>query len=141
MERNVVSLETAKKLKAAGFPQEKAEYVWVHTFPVFNDSDRLATRKEFQSRLDLSLLSTDARKLPEYSAAPTAQEIADELESNNEGVPITLNIGGTSYNWEIIHKTYAHIGGMTNPNGLTAKADTMAEALAALWLKLKEQAK
>lgn len=120
--RNHVSLDTARKLKAAGFPQKTA-YVWVHEFPVFNRTDRLVTAEEFEKRLSSSVLSGEARDLVECSAAPTAQEIADQLP------PIVVN-----------HFANGAYSAREYPDydPLYVKADTLAEVLASLWLELEE---
>jgi hypothetical protein len=110
MENLVVTLEPAKKLKAAGFPQ--ASYCsWVEVEPALKDWQLLVSHEGYS----------------EFLAAPTAQEIADQLPENfdtykDRGVywaQITTDVDGyaesTSGDW----------------------CSTMAEALAALWLELQ----
>lgn len=113
MENNVVTLETAKKLKAAGFEQKSA---WHWYF--------------YQKQWRLGYIGPvvwDDTNL----AAPTAQELADQFKGigmveikmsrhNNQSVSAWLNIQDMS-------------GRLVYGAG-----DTMAEALAALYLKLKE---
>jgi hypothetical protein len=110
MENNVVTLDTARKLKAAGFPQDTA-FAWGH-----NTYDH--------NRIQLVYMAW-AKPENRDVAAPTAQEIADQLMASREKITIELQ------------------SGMTPPvyverNGAVEGGHTMAEALAALWLKLQE---
>jgi hypothetical protein len=106
MENNVVTLETAKKLKAAGFPQTSA-YMWRE----FKDGGGELQRRR-------------GRQIGEFEfAAPTAQEIADQLP---EMYAVKKAVGEptyyTAWDWNMDDK---HID-----------APTMAEALAPLYLRL-----
>jgi len=109
MERNVVSLETAKRLKAAGFPRVS---MW-HYSEGMNPRDELFfTQSSGSTQFDI--------------AAPTAQEIADQLPGSWSVVnsKVTSNY----------HAAYHGTGG----DRVNADADTLAEALANLLLKLVE---
>jgi hypothetical protein len=111
MERNVVSLETAKRLSAAGFPQEDAYSCW----EVIGDVSGVRVN---------SLLMGKPYK---FYAAPTAQEIADKLPK-----PIAINI----YSGGRVSTSHA---GEHNFVKSVPKEVNLAEALAALYLKLEEQ--
>ncbi|OAE01874.1 hypothetical protein [Arthrobacter sp. OY3WO11] len=131
MEVLVVTLETAKKLKAAGFPQEAPNY-WYE----FGDTSDGVTHE----------LRTDTKcGFGRYSAAPTAQEIADQLprklrlDAPNAGTNLMLKIRPTqsSAGWRVGYYN------STTRQDLRKQiveilAPTMAEALALLWLKLQE---
>jgi hypothetical protein len=106
MERNVVSLETARKLKAAGFPRVS---MWHYSERMDPPDELFFTQSSGSTQFDI--------------AAPTAQEIADQLP----GFWSLMNSKVTSN----YHAAY-HGGG----DGVNADADTMAEALALLWLQL-----
>jgi hypothetical protein len=116
----VVTLETAKKLKAARFPQ-KTFFAWDGDgiVPQYADPDLAMNREIF--------------------AAPTAQEIADEL-------PIVLRHSShlrLDRNEEVViprKKTRQVWTAAYGTNGPREHADTMAEAWAALWLKLRDDA-
>lgn len=107
----VVSLETAKKLKDAGFSQTTAQYWNVEP----GGEGFLGGRFE---------------PIFEKIAAPTAQEIADRL-------PVETTITGYDDNgrrrWEAKRRNFA--------SQLETKAygDTMAEALANLYLRLAKE--
>jgi hypothetical protein len=103
MEKNAVSFDTAKKLKATGFPQETS----LSWFETSNGHPFVRTfTRDGVSRI---------------CAAPTAQEIADELSGVEWGV-----IGGDKYGLRAI------------TGSLPAQyADTMAESLALLWLAVR----
>ena len=108
MERNVVSLETAKKLKAVGFPRVS---MW-HYSERMNPPDELFfTQSSGSTQFDI--------------AAPTAQEIADQLP----GFWSVMNSKVTSN----YHAAYHGSG-----DRLNAEADTLAEVLADLLLRLAE---
>ena len=106
MERNVVSLETAKKLKAVGFPRVS---MW-HYSERMNPPDELFfTQSSGSTQFDI--------------AAPTAQEIADQLP----GFWSVVNSKVTANYHAAYHGT---------SHKVNADAETMAEALALLWLQL-----
>lgn len=114
----VVTLETAQKLKAAGFEQDDIYLHW------------LLKDEEGDTPVNPWLVNVNERTEDDYEetiAAPTAQEIADQLP---EGVRVVKQFGSTYH-----ADTY-----MTEEDAPThsAPGPTMAEALAALWLKLQE---
>ena len=108
MERNVVSLETAKKLKAAGFPRVS---MWHYSERMDPPDELFFTQSSGSTQFDI--------------AAPTAQEIADQLP----GFWSVMNSKVTSN----YHAAYHGSG-----DRLNAEADTLAEVLADLLLRLAE---
>lgn len=113
MENNVVTLDTAKKLKATGFPQRSSESVW-GSYPGEPDRIEIKTSK-FRNLVD----HNPAAELSVWDA-PTAQEIADQLEIHTKLVKLST-------------KWTAYIDVPDNSPG-AVYADTMAEALAQLYL-------
>lgn len=118
MERDVVSLETAKKLKAAGWGH-KTVYRWaVHTLGEIALVEALGRH-------------TDDGWLYPW-AAPNAQELADQLpvylRDRRDGKSRYLLIQRSGKRWTARYEA----------NGGGATGDTLAEALAALWLRLQE---
>jgi hypothetical protein len=111
MERNVTSLETAKKLKAVGFPQD-VEREW------FVDAEGKATLR--------NVMPAGFSGFGLGYAAPTAQEIADQLE---DGVSVDNLTTTNGQYWA------------QSRSDIQAAGTTMAEALAALYLRLKEDVK
>lgn len=109
MEANVVTLETAKKLKAAGFPQ-KTVFFWAHPN---------------RSNVEWHVSRYAGLHRNQTIAAPTTQELADQLP------PVRL------------YKIEDGPGWRAQKYGpkivIWRDADTMAEALALLWLKLHEK--
>lgn len=77
IENQVCTLEQAKLF--AGFKVGEDYfplYVWVPEFPIFNDTVRLCTFNEFESRLKNSILSDDARALVGFYPAFTIPELS-----------------------------------------------------------------
>lgn len=106
MERNTVTLETAKKLKAARFPQKS--HSW------YDPKDgRLWFTGEWIGHETPSVFKATSSDI----AAPTAQEIADQLDFNS----------------------YEHM--FAAADNYDGKKRPMAEALAALWLEGEEARK
>lgn len=122
MENNVVSLETAKKLKAAGFPQGKSAQVWL----INNIGDEVWDLAPGEAK---DVLMAHAVNL----AAPTAQEIGDEFTTQDH-VEITKFGDWIQTIW------YHHDEDGINhvDRNIEVTRPTMAEALAALYIKLKE---
>lgn len=118
MDKLVVSLETAERLRAAKFPQ-KSTAKWAHR----GKGWMLLWPNEEWPGIKRTL------------AAPTAQEIADRLPATIDGEYdlLALNI------WPTASKEWVTTYDSANEGGLVATEPTMAEALAALWLKLNEQ--
>ena len=106
MERNVVSLETAKKLKAVGFPRVS---MWHYSERMEPPDELFFTQSSGSTQFDI--------------AAPTAQEIADQLPGF----------------WSVVNSKVMsnyHAAYHGSSDRVNADADTMAEALALLWLQL-----
>jgi hypothetical protein len=126
MEHNVVTLETAKKLKAAGFPQ--GQTMLHYSEGMENPNDLFLTATSESSQFDM--------------AAPLAQEIADQLPeelpfvpNEDQQEPYRLHI----YPWITGHWIAAYMNdGGERDEMFETRAPTMAEALALLWLKLTE---
>lgn len=117
MENLVVSLETAKKLKAAGFPQ--GHYVW--RLPMaFGDG---------MAFVEHSINKREASEGMASYPAPTAQEIADQLPDEQNGNYLHVNKFGNIWfaSYYEVHADICH---------LEQAGSTMAEALALLYLKL-----
>jgi hypothetical protein len=108
MERNVVSLETARKLKAVGFPRVS---MWHYSEGMDPSDELFFTQSSGSTQFDI--------------AAPTAQEIADLLP----GFWSVMNSNVTSNYYAAYHGS---------GDRLNAEADTLAELLANLLLKLVE---
>lgn len=124
----VVSLETAKRLKEAGFPQN-TERCWVEKFPIFVDDDVLVTFQEARQRLTTSMLSDEAQKLVKLIAAPDATEIGELLGTWLTCIKIDAitDVG--------VHFYLESKDGYTI---LVEDAVNESEARAAAWLWLKE---
>lgn len=134
MEHNVVTLETAKKLKQAGFSQFTIFYHLV-------DNSMSYSIKICQDK-DTGLL----RGTQHIISAPTAQEIADELPKmiEHESHHYWLRM-----QWPLTDSSCQYWSDTANErllsnnvyNGALGVGDTMAESLADLWLTLKKQEK
>lgn len=111
MENNVTTVETSERLKAAGFSQETA-MCWIQL--PSTDSPILMTR------------NANPHTTLDWYAAPTAQEIADQLP------PIVVH-----------HFANGAYSAREYPDydPLYVKADTLAEVLAPLWIELAETRK
>jgi hypothetical protein len=126
MERNVVSLETAKKLKLAGFVQNT--HLW--HFERIGDNEAVIDTAEQYGHWGM--------KSPQTTyAAPTAQELADVLPL---GIKITKSIDSDDVTGFIAWRppTYGDAPvGTPQPKRIGFPGTTLAEALAALWLQLQ----
>ena len=116
MERNVVSLEIAKKLKAARFPGVS---MWHYSEGMDPSDELFLTQFSGLTGFDI--------------AAPTAQEIADQLPKRVNEFCLFLEYGDDGSLWACYR-----VVNSTSDYMLYAEADTMAEALALLWLKLNK---
>lgn len=119
MENNVVSLDIARQLKAAGFPQDKTANWW---FPT--DFKKKTYLLQMRVTHDPSMCF----------AAPCAQEIADQLPKRldvkgDDFDQTTLTIWPDGRLWRAGYLS-------ANSHGHDGDAPTMADALANLWLKL-----
>jgi hypothetical protein len=124
MQNNCVTLETAKKLKAAGFPQDTA-------YGFDYSSDAPAAAPELEGTRSYYLVESFGSA---PIAAPTAQEIADQLPHSVKGkgnLEIWSWDGPTGRNWSAAYVD------RNNESSMFSPAPTICEALALLWLKLK----
>lgn len=130
MQLLVVTLETAQKLKAAGFPQSTSDKMTsVYSWAIARHADARAFLTKTDTRTQYSTSCI-------FFAAPTAQEIADQLPhwlDEEDGIwPLEISAKGlTERTWYAMYDRF----GSTK---YQVEADTLAEALAALWLKLQE---
>jgi hypothetical protein len=124
MERNVVTLDTADKLNTAGFPQPlPSEYAWALT----------PSARGLNWELYRNFKPADPRVM--WYAAPTAQEIADEL-------PICIEASqhnGWRNRYLVVSRTTKGWTARYESDGARRKkpAPTAAEALGLLWLRLQ----
>ena len=114
MERNVVSLEIAKKLKAARFPGVS---MWHYSEGMDPSDELFLTQFSGLTGFDI--------------AAPTAQEIADQLPKRVNEFCLFLEYGDDETLW-------AGYRSAETKSDYMLHAESMAEALAMLWLKLHE---
>jgi hypothetical protein len=119
IERSVVSLATAKRLKAAGFPQ-KTHFAWHEP----------ASKPGYDGILPLGHYElTDIPQVNDV-AAPTPQEIADQLPED-----LVINVARN------LAKEYnAWFGSPPIYPLKVSIAPTMAEVLASLWLRIQGEA-
>lgn len=115
MENLVVALEIAKRLKAAGFVQT-TEFTW------YCDEERDDT--PVLNWTDLGRVVGGVGHYDHYYAAPTAQEIADQLRAE-----------GHAWNMTAYQSRYEVVPFEVYP---TVWAETMAVTLAMLWLAPQE---
>jgi hypothetical protein len=142
MENLVVTLETAKALKAAGFPQKTAE-TWFNEErsegSVIDGSYNEWTEWTLWDSYVLDKTGFYEVEDTDFFAAPTAQELADQLPRRIESHPLpnSLVLSQQQPGW------FASYDCMDNESIEASYADTMAEALAGLWIKLNgsDQAK
>lgn len=129
-----VSLETAKKLKEAGFTQTTcASWVGVDKFE--GGFDKYIHQADLEEKRDWSIEESGfSKENTEIFAAPTFEEIWNEL-------PITLNV-----RWEYVKMLDFGFIGYLNFNTSTFCGDlrfdaneNIAEAAAELWLELKSE--
>jgi hypothetical protein len=119
MEQLVVGLETARKLKAAGFDQRTA-WAWHQDDPSSENGFRLQA---------LGAGDTRDRELPgegECYAAPTADELAARMSEDGFALLRLPRTPSPRYR--------------ANSYTRSSEADTMAEALAGLYLRQHEVA-
>jgi hypothetical protein len=129
MEGLVVTLATAQKLKAEGFPQK--------TYCAWQPNESLAhTANTYDYK--------DVWEPKRWLAAPSAQEIADQLPKilawNGERVYLTVEIDPFEQTWVAEYKNENY---ETRGNGQLSAWDgtnDLAEILALLWLKLNGEA-
>lgn len=132
MENLVVTLETAQKLKMAGWPnfEDSTHFCW--NTDITDKRTKLTSENcEVDDYRYLDFYKDVHGEYPHIvAAAPTAQEIADQimqLRSTGKIAPYTLEMGSNGVGYQC---TWGELR--------TLHFNTMAEALAALWLKLQE---
>ena len=117
MENNVVSLETAKKLRSSGW-LNRTEFAW--------GSD---------GRLWLHDLALGSSNLTDIWPAPTAQETADQLPNQAPDEPhLWLTIKATQYAGK---RLWVADFESDDEFSYASRNESLSEALAALWLSLK----
>lgn len=122
MENNVVTLETAKKLKVAGFPQHSA-YGWGYS------QDAPAAAPELEGKITWYLAEGTGFGA---IAAPTAQEIMDELISNRYSSDLKFRpFNAADKSWMLEAESQFSLYYIEDDNNI-------AELLAGAWLKLHE---
>ena|SRR5215216_4573253 len=124
MERSVVTLKTAKKLEAVGWPTDP-EFAWVP----YTQGD------VWRGDLDVHWQVEPYHGQSDVVRAPTAQEIADQLPKHKDGKWLSIEWDGIADEPEEWFAKFLDVSGHDGP---VTHAPTMAEALALLWLKLKE---
>jgi len=134
MESLVVGSERAKELKAAGFPQ-KTVNVWERSAGI-PAGEYYLVQPELISRYGL----WGSQDVKEHVAAPTAQEIADQLPKSDttewgRAYPTSPVVSYNNGQWFAFYKS--EMTGEHNDDELwNSEGQTIAEALALLWLKL-----
>lgn len=136
MERNVVTLETAKKLKAAGFPEDGIQFGWYKLDTITQVAPR------FLFKADGYQWSWPWHMIEFLYAAPGAQEIADQLPKiiRWEGEQCYLSIDVDPFEQCLVAE-YKNEDYETRGNGKLSAwtgENNLAEILAGLWLKLQE---
>lgn len=120
MENNTASFDTAQMLKAAGFPQDYENKHCLHWWESgYSGSKFVATDSEIESYRS-KRYADETHDFVKLCAAPTAQEIADQLP----GIVTISRYAGRIWEAEF-KRSYV-------------KGDTIAEAFALLWLQLDE---
>lgn len=123
-----ISLDTARALKQAGFPQEGSAFYYINFTPMDSRSFQV-DRYNLRSRDSLAYYTPKELQEANLSviAAPTADELL-EVMSDNPDSCLTLRQRYTNpVTWRAIQG-----GTITSP-----VCDTPSEALAALWLALR----
>jgi hypothetical protein len=150
-EEKCVSLETAKKLKEAGFPQDQSLFYWrlrYSTSESFDNGKSLGKKGEFGeyhveyypkprfTTADVKWNQTDLIKLDETEYdAPDAQELGLPESIGKEGEHGHLHI---SYGTRTTNKWTAGYANYKERCSEIFDHESLAEALAACWLWLKE---
>lgn len=123
MPNNVVSLDLAKRLKLAGFPQDGTMAAWYRA----DGNDIVLPRMIMSVNYNWNL---PWHQIGLIAAAVTAQEIADEIETN-------VISGSLKMNRAAPDRWTAYLHEYTDPSW--SIGPTISEALGELYLKLQEQ--
>lgn len=122
---STTTLETSKLLRDAGFKQFGIGFAWAKVYRATGWIDEIV-KNNFQADI-------------EFIAAPTSDELLEELPASIERDKCTCTITITKWNrenqWRI-----AYCGGeWEDEDKVSFQADTLPEALAAMWLWLKKE--
>jgi hypothetical protein len=127
-----ISLQTAKLLREAGWPQE-GDYYWVEKFPMFLEADSLVAVDVLNERLLHSVLSKEAKDLIKTFAAPDVSNLL-------EAMPLM------EFRLYVLEVPESQGGGkdyLAYPVGeheqITGRSRNPSDALALLWLSLRKQ--
>ena len=131
----VVSLDTAKKLKEAGFPQEEIIFTWAYTDDQPRDADGAPWGEYWHVTLEEYTrgMKDEYEEFEPLYPAPTVEELTRELP---HGFKVDKRTTGFTA-WRP-----PKYGAPENPpfkGQLGFDGVSMAEALALLWLKLNEE--
>jgi len=130
--KHYVSLEIAKQLKEAGYPQE-GEFWWTSYYEDSFGTFRLYEDEEFHLKFKPPIMYTEESKFKSY-VAPLATEILEELPRqvilNGWNCVLEIRPYGTQ-EFEVV---YYHPHHFKNE-----EAYTLPNALAKMWLYLKKE--
>ena len=135
IEKYVVSLDLAKKLKEAGYPQKGGGWYWYSS--IENALWRLMFLDEFDGEFN--------QDIETFLKAPLAEEILEELPKMIYWKPAVGNLNITGYRLTIKKDTFEtgcyHVGYKNIDRIVWAgnfRDNKLSNALARLWLWLKE---
>lgn len=128
LQNHVVSLDLAKQLKEAGYPQEGTLFYWAKN-PVTQKYDVIYYENRNQLKADF----VDDRY--DLTAAPLASELGEQLprvlEIDGEKRWLTVSVHDDPINlWCVFYN---------NASGIKFYEATEADARAKMWLYLKEE--
>lgn len=130
MTNHVVSLDLAKQLKEAGYPQG-TEFYW------HRRGKDVSENPAYKSRvIDQRTLNTMSDQ-GSYVAAPLATELLEQLPPRIEGEDLEVykGIGGPDYHYYVQYAARRHNEGVLQCLG----AESLPDALAQMWLWLKKE--
>lgn len=123
MSNHHVTLETAQRLKAAGFPQDT---LFSHVI--------LATNSWFIEPTENLRTETCQPYLDAGSAAPILTEVLEQLPKTFRHAPLWMARKWPSFDWFALYWDH----GTSEASEAGTRHENPAEAAALLWLKLKE---
>jgi hypothetical protein len=134
MENNVVTLETAKKLKAAGFPQDDSPYYWYRCTEGYGPDWHLIGNADHRFKTTIGGQSLCFRQddYDDLLSAPIAQEIMDELVSDRRSGDLTFR----PFNED--DKSWLLEADGRRSTYYVEDDNNIAELVAGAWLKLHE---